>query len=238
MRFMKTGNLMRRLPAIALCAVLSVTHVSAYSSAAKALETLPAADTTAPAAVGMISATRSATVGSVRTTEEMSQAKADLEAKKAAEEAARKAAEEAARKAREEAARKAAEEARRAALKYTPTYGRTVTKSSAYSVTEAIQVNGKAMGSFKLTFYCACASCSGGYGAGTATGTRCTEGRTIAVDPRVIPLGSKVYIEGYGDFIAEDTGGAIKGNKIDIYLNDHSRCYALGVARANVYVMS
>ena len=94
------------------------------------------------------------------------------------------------------------------------------------------------MGNFKLTFYCACRSCSGGYGNGTATGTTCTEGRTIAVDPRVIPLGSKVYIEGFGDFIAEDTGGAIKGNKIDIYLNDHSRCYALGVARANVYVMS
>ena len=139
----------------------------------------------------------------------------------------------------EEAARKAAEEkARKAALKHTPAYGRTVTRSSAYGITESVAANGKAMGEFKLTFYCACRSCSGGYGAGTATGTRCTEGRTIAVDPRVIPLGSKVYIEGFGDFIAEDTGGAIKGNKIDIYLNDHSRCYALGVARASVYVMS
>lgn len=220
-------NLLRHVPALALCAAIGVSPASAYG--VSALRDLPAADTTS-AAIGMIATAEKTAVGSVRTTEEMAKAKEDLAAKKAAEEAARKAA--------EEAARKAAEEARKAALKYTPTYGRTVTRSSAYSVTEAIQVNGKAMGNFKLTFYCACRSCSGGYGAGTATGTRCTEGRTIAVDPRVIPLGSKVYIEGFGDFIAEDTGGAIKGNKIDIYLSDHDRCYALGVAHANVYLMS
>ena len=226
MRFFNLKSLMRRLPATALCAAICVSQVSAFDSSAKALGSLPASDTTS-AAIGMISTAANSAVGSVRTTEEMADAKAKVEAEKAAKKAA------------EEAARKAAEEAaRRAALVYKPTYGRTVTRSSAYGVTETIQVNGKAMGNFKLTFYCACRWCSGGYGNGTATGTTCTEGRTIAVDPRVIPLGSKVYIEGFGDFIAEDTGGAIKGNKIDIYLNDHSRCYALGVARANVYVMS
>lgn len=56
-----------------------------------------------------------------------------------------------------------------------------------------------------------------GVGTRTATGTRVTEGRTIAVDPSVIPLGWWVYIEGVGFRRAEDTGGAIKGNKIDIY---------------------
>lgn len=171
----------------------------------------------------MILTANNSTVGSVRTTEEMSQAKAYIEMKKAAEEAARKAAEEA---------------ARLAALVYKPSYGRTVTHSSAYGVTGAVQANGKAMGNFKLTFYCACKSCSGPYGTATASGARTTEGRTIAVDRRVIPLGSKVYIEGYGDFIAEDVGGAIKGNKIDIYLNDHSRTVQMGVKHANVYVMT
>jgi uncharacterized protein YabE (DUF348 family) len=47
---------------------------------------------------------------------------------------------------------------------------------------------------------------------------------TIAVDPSVIPLGSKVYVDGYGYAIAADTGGAIRGNKIDIYLNSSSEC--------------
>lgn len=59
----------------------------------------------------------------------------------------------------------------------------------------------------------------------TATGTVPSEGRTIAVDPSVIPLHSKVRIESdyagiTGEYIAEDTGGAIKGNRIDIYFND------------------
>jgi 3D (Asp-Asp-Asp) domain-containing protein len=60
----------------------------------------------------------------------------------------------------------------------------------------------------------------------TATGTTPTEGRTIAVDKRKIPLHSKVYIEckSYpsvnGEYIAEDVGGAIKSNRIDIYFND------------------
>ncbi|MGF7049687.1 uncharacterized protein YabE (DUF348 family)/3D (Asp-Asp-Asp) domain-containing protein [Paenibacillus sp. DS2015] len=58
-----------------------------------------------------------------------------------------------------------------------------------------------------------------GIGTRTASGTRVTEGRTIAVDPNVIPLGWWVYIEGMGFRRAEDTGGAIKGNKIDMYFD-------------------
>ncbi|GAA3319318.1 hypothetical protein GCM10020331_025720 [Ectobacillus funiculus] len=42
--------------------------------------------------------------------------------------------------------------------------------------------------------------------------------KLIAVDPKVIPLGSKVWVEGYGDAIAGDTGGVIKGNKIDVLM--------------------
>lgn len=56
-----------------------------------------------------------------------------------------------------------------------------------------------------------------GIGTRTASGTRVTEGRTIAVDPNIIPIGWWVYIEGIGFRRAEDTGGAIKGHKIDVY---------------------
>ncbi|MCE5222528.1 MAG: ubiquitin-like domain-containing protein [Clostridium sp.] len=61
---------------------------------------------------------------------------------------------------------------------------------------------------------------------------------TIAVDPCVIPLGSKVYVDGYGYAIAADTGGAIKGNKIDIYLNSSSECNSWGRKSVNVLVVA
>ncbi|NLZ49646.1 MAG: hypothetical protein GX895_12890 [Clostridiales bacterium] len=61
---------------------------------------------------------------------------------------------------------------------------------------------------------------------------------TIAVDPSVIPLGSKVYIPGYGYAIAADTGGAIKGHKIDLYLNSQSECYQWGVRTVTVQIVA
>jgi uncharacterized protein YabE (DUF348 family)/3D (Asp-Asp-Asp) domain-containing protein len=76
-----------------------------------------------------------------------------------------------------------------------------------------------------------------GYGV-TATGTRVQEGRTIAVDPRVIPLGWWVYIEGIGFRRAEDTGGAIKGNKIDVYYDSENYVNRFGTKRGyTVYVI-
>jgi uncharacterized protein YabE (DUF348 family) len=61
---------------------------------------------------------------------------------------------------------------------------------------------------------------------------------TIAVDPSVVPLGSKVYVDGYGYAIASDTGGAIKGNKIDVYLNSSSECDRWGRKSVNVLVVA
>lgn len=98
-------------------------------------------------------------------------------------------------------------------------------------------VNGTNLGQFKLTFYCGCTICSEGYGTQTATGGTCVEGRTIAVDPTVIPYGTKIHIDGFGDFVAEDCGGAIKGNHIDIYVADHDRANSLGVQYANVTIV-
>ncbi|MBC1285690.1 LysM peptidoglycan-binding and 3D domain-containing protein [Listeria booriae] len=62
--------------------------------------------------------------------------------------------------------------------------------------------------------------------------------RVIAVDPSVIPLGSKVYVEGYGEAIAADTGGAIKGNKIDVHMNTVQACYNWGVKTVKVQILN
>jgi len=69
----------------------------------------------------------------------------------------------------------------------------------------------------------------------TATGATVRRG-IIAVDPRVIPLGKKVYVEGYGSASALDTGGAIKGNRIDLYMNSQQEAISWGVRNVTVYV--
>lgn len=71
----------------------------------------------------------------------------------------------------------------------------------------------------------------------TATGTKAGYG-TVAVDPRVIPLGSKVYIPGYGTAIAADTGGAIKGNRVDVCYSSKSEAFGWGVKNTTVYVLA
>lgn len=84
------------------------------------------------------------------------------------------------------------------------------------------------LGKFKLTFY--------GGDSTTASGKTPRVNHTIAVDPRVIALGSKVYISGWGTYYAEDTGGAIKGKIIDVFVTSESQASRLGVKYADVYV--
>ncbi len=91
---------------------------------------------------------------------------------------------------------------------------------------------------YKSVLYCESTAYSGG--GVTATGTvpvRDPNGiSTIAVDPRVIPLGSLVYVEGYGKAVAADTGGAIKGNIIDVYVNSEQEAYSSWGRKYNVPV--
>ncbi|HBW39157.1 3D domain-containing protein [Desulfosporosinus sp. BICA1-9] len=72
-------------------------------------------------------------------------------------------------------------------------------------------------------------------GGTTATGAAVRTG-IIAVDPRVIPLGKNVYVEGYGVARALDTGGAIRGNRIDLYMNSKEEALSWGVRSVLVYV--
>ena len=70
----------------------------------------------------------------------------------------------------------------------------------------------------------------------TATGLRAAYG-IVAVDPRVIPLGTKLYIPGYGPALAADTGGLIKGNRIDLVLNSREQALRWGRREVKVYVV-
>lgn len=89
-----------------------------------------------------------------------------------------------------------------------------------------------AIGKFRITAYGNdCVGCTGL----TKSGTVPQEGRTIAVDPTVIPLGSEVYFNG-NIYIAEDIGGAIKGNVIDLFYGTEQESIDYGVQYHTVYV--
>lgn len=97
-------------------------------------------------------------------------------------------------------------------------------------VKAATSSKGNYIGSFTITHYCQCSACNGGY-TGTASGLPLTPYWTVAVDTTKIPLGTKLYIEGYGECIAADTGSAIRGNKIDYCVGSHSEAMNMGVKR-------
>ena len=72
----------------------------------------------------------------------------------------------------------------------------------------------------------------------TSTGVRPIEGTTIAVDPKIIPYGTKVYIPKFNRiFIAQDCGSAIKGNRIDIFMNSYDRCMEWGYRTIEIYIL-
>lgn len=99
------------------------------------------------------------------------------------------------------------------------------------------------LGTVTVTAYCICEDCCGkspdhpAYGI-TRSGLRATPGVSVAVDPDTIPLGSDVLID-FGDgvecFRADDTGGAIKGNRIDVCMASHEEALEFGVKTATVW---
>ena len=73
----------------------------------------------------------------------------------------------------------------------------------------------------------------------TATGKKPRPYHTLAVDPKVIPYGTRVYIPEFNKvFIAEDCGGAIKGNRIDIYMNNEFECRQWGVRNITIIILN
>ena len=95
------------------------------------------------------------------------------------------------------------------------------------------------IGEYKITHYCneeykhIC-----GYGnRTTATGTKTEVGRTVAVDPEVIPYGTQMYIEGYGWRVAEDCGGSVKGNHIDVLVEYHDEAMKMGAPTKGAWIL-
>ena len=73
----------------------------------------------------------------------------------------------------------------------------------------------------------------------TSTGKKPRPYHTLAVDPKVIPYGTRVYIPEFNKvFIAEDCGGAIKGNRIDIYMNNEYECRQWGVRNITIIILN
>ena len=89
---------------------------------------------------------------------------------------------------------------------------------------------------YKITAYCPCSKCCGKTNGRTASGTQATAGRTVAASSK-FAFGTKLNIGGH-IYTVEDRGGAINGNKIDIFVNSHAEALAWGVRYLNVSVVN
>lgn len=95
----------------------------------------------------------------------------------------------------------------------------------------------ESIGEFELTGYCSCPlCCGGGADAKTASGSTVVPRQTVAADPRVIPIGTTIKINGE-DYVVQDTGSAVKGRIIDIYFDEHEDAKKFGRQKAEVYIL-
>ena len=91
------------------------------------------------------------------------------------------------------------------------------------------------LGEYKLTAYCACMKCCGKTDGITASGVKAKEGVTIAAD-KSLPFGTKILINGH-EYTVQDRGGAIKGNKIDVFFDSHQAALEFGVQYKEIYMV-
>ncbi|WP_286184977.1 G5 and 3D domain-containing protein [Bacillus sp. SD075] len=113
---------------------------------------------------------------------------------------------------------------------------RTTVAQASRGVTNVSSSSGKEIYVSSTAYTASCKGCSGV----TSTGVDLKSNpgaKIIAVDPNVIPMGSKVYVEGYGYAVAADKGGAIKGNRIDVFFSSKNDAYRWGVKRVKIRVL-
>lgn len=94
----------------------------------------------------------------------------------------------------------------------------------------------QSLGMFRTTAYCPCHRCSEGWGRATSTGATAQANHTIAVDPRVIPYGTRLMIDGI-IYTAEDRGGGVKGRHIDIFFDEHTQTRQHGSRQQEVFLV-
>ena len=104
--------------------------------------------------------------------------------------------------------------------------------STARTPSSTAVINGE---TYKITAYCSCSKCCGKSTGMTASGTRATAGKTVAASSK-FAFGTKLNINGH-IYTVEDRGGAISGNRIDIYVNSHSEALQWGVKYLPVSVV-
>ena len=92
-------------------------------------------------------------------------------------------------------------------------------------------------GEFTITFYCGCRECCGKVDGITASGTLAQEGQTVAADWDLLEPGTTIFIDGVGFRTVEDKGGAIQGNRLDVYMDSHSAALDAGIVQAKVYIL-
>lgn len=90
---------------------------------------------------------------------------------------------------------------------------------------------------YVITAYCPCVKCCGKTDGITASGEKAVEGVTVAMD-KSIPFGTKIYIYGVGERIVQDRGGAIKGNRIDLYFDSHQEALNFGRQTKEVTILN
>lgn len=106
---------------------------------------------------------------------------------------------------------------------------------------EGIEGLYKNKATFKVTHYCGCSKCCGKWSSGSdenavgCLGINLTPHHSIAVNPKVIPLGTVLYDDSGDWYIAEDTGSAIKGNRVDLFVGNHEQALNLGVSEMVLY---
>ena len=106
--------------------------------------------------------------------------------------------------------------------------------SSGAAATPAYAAGGSYLGTYTITAYCGCAQCCGKTNGITASGTQATANRTVAADSS-LPFGTQIVIGGQV-YTVEDRGGAITGNRIDIYFNTHQEALNFGRKTMEVYL--